>query len=51
MNRVAIAMQLNDRRFILAAQWPTMATIGQRLKRKAHRMAMAIIPLPCAAMA
>ena len=55
MNHITIAIMINDRRVLLAAQWPTLATLAHQVKRKvrhiAHRMAMAIIPLPVAAMA
>ncbi len=53
MNEIAIAIKLNDHRFIIGARWPTMRTLVWRLKRNiqdiAHNMAMAIVPLPCAA--
>jgi len=50
MNEIAIAIQLNDHRFIIGARWPTMRTLAYQLKRNiqaiAHNMAMAIMPLP-----
>lgn len=57
VNRLAIAIQLNDRRVIIGAQWPTMRSLKAtarlrmaRLKRKAREdalsMVLALIPLP-----
>ena len=50
MNEIAIAIKVNDHRFFIGAQWPTMRTLAYRLKRNmraiAHNMAMAIMPLP-----
>ncbi len=55
MNEIAVAIKLNDRRFIIGARWPTMRTLAYRLKRNiqdiAHSMAMAFIPLPSVAIA
>ncbi len=55
MNEIAIAIKVNDHRFFIGAQWPTMRTLACRLKRNmraiAHNMAMAFIPLPSAAIA
>ena len=52
MNEIAIAIKLNDHRFIIGARWPTMRTLTCRLKINiraiAHNMAMAIMPLPSA---
>ena len=57
MNKLAIAIQLNDRRVIVGAQWPTMrslkATARLRLARLKHKardralnMVLTLIPLP-----
>lgn len=57
MNKIAIAIQYNQKRVIFGAQWPTMRTLKivarlklARLKKKAREialgMAMALIPLP-----
>ncbi len=57
MNRLAIAIQYNQKRVIVGAQWPTMRSLKTaarlkltRLKNKAREvalgMAMALIPIP-----
>ncbi len=57
MNTLAIAIQYNDQRVIVGAQWPTMQNLKAsarlklaRLKYKAREVAlsvvMALIPLP-----
>ncbi len=62
MNRLAIAIQYNQKRIFVGAQWPTMQTLKStawlklaRLKYKAREVAlgmvMALIPLPRLAVA
>ncbi len=52
MNQMAIAIKLNDRQFLIGAQWPTRATLKAiaQFKRKAQealaQMVTAIIPMP-----
>lgn len=62
MNTIAIGMRYNNKANLIGLQWPKLSTIkamaryeANRLKRKARRVvervAMAITPIPAAALA